>query len=190
MIKIIRPKFTARAHGRAPLSWVIALSLCLSGCTVFQPAGTPEEPPLTPLSGADRPMNPGQTGQQEASLQLTDQGRQHLASGRIEEAISLFQKAISLFPKNPYAYYYLAQARYLRQEYIQSLTPLGQAELFLSDDRIWLSRVYALRGRIDESLSRLEEARSQYQKALTSDPGNAEAREGLERLDHPPTPND
>jgi len=138
------------------------------------------EPPLPPIT--NRTTDSSQTGQQEASLQLTDEGRQLLASGRWDEAASVFQKAISLYPNNPYAYYYLSQARYLKKDYSHSLAPLRQAELYLSDDSVWMARVYALRGQVHEALSQLDEARDQYQKALSFDPQNAEAREGLDRI--------
>ena len=96
--------------------------------------------------------------------------------------LTLFQKAISLQPKNPYAYYYLGRARYLLQEYTQALAPLGQAELYLARDAAWRARIYALRGRIYEARIDYAQARTQYEKALGLDPENAEAREGLDRL--------
>ncbi|MBI3597730.1 MAG: tetratricopeptide repeat protein [Nitrospirae bacterium] len=171
--------------GRLWLAITAALFL-LPGCIPLSGESPIGEPPLKPITG--RTTDPSQTGQQEASLQLTDEGRQLLASGRLDEAVSVFQKAISLYPSNPYAYYYLGQARYLKRDYAQSLAPLRQAELYLSDNPAWLARVYALRGQIDEALSQLNEARNQYQKALSFDPRNPEAREGLDRIQNLPAP--
>jgi TPR repeat/Tetratricopeptide repeat len=173
----------SKRRGREPgRPWLaIAAALLLSaGC--IGPPGEPAsgEPPMNPITG--RITDPGQTGQQEASLQLTEEGRELLTSGRLEEAASVFQKAISLYPNNPYAYYYLGQARYLKRDYVQSLTPLRQAELYLSGDPAWLARVYALRGQIFEARSQLDEARGQYQKALSLDSSNVDAREGLDRI--------
>jgi len=161
--------------------WIVAAAfLLLPGC--IPPSGGPPtgEPPLTPITG--RTADPSRTGQEEASLQLTDQGRRLMASGRLDEADSVFQKAISLYPNNPYAYYYLGQARYLRKDYTRSLTPLRQAELYLSDDPAWLARVHALHGQVDEALSQFDDARNQYQKALALDSRNPEARDGLARV--------
>jgi tetratricopeptide (TPR) repeat protein len=161
--------------------WAIAAALLLSTGCLPSPGEPPMgEPPLTPIMGGT--TDSSQTGQQEASLQLTDEGRQLLDEGRFDEAASVFQKAISLYPNNPYAYYYLGQSRYLKKDYARSLAPLRQAELYLSGDPVWLARVYALRGQIDEALSQPDDARNQYQKALAFDPGNSEAREGLERI--------
>lgn len=161
--------------------WAITAALVISaGC--IGPLGEPPtgEPPMKPITG--RITDPAQTGQQEASLQLTEEGRQLLTSGRLDEAASVFQKAISLYPSNPYAYYYLGQARYLKRDYAQSLTPLRQAELYLSRDSAWLARVVALRGQIYEGQSQLDDARRQYQKALSLDFRNLDAREGLDRI--------
>jgi tetratricopeptide (TPR) repeat protein len=168
-------------HSGRPGLAIMAVLFLVSGC--IPPAESPPgEPALKPIT--NRTTDPSQTGQQEASLQLTDQGRQLLASGRPDEAASVFQKAISLYPNNPYAYYYLAQARYLKKDYGRSLPPLGQAESFLSGDPSWLARVYALRGQIFEALVRLDEAKGQYEKSLASDSGNSDAREGIERIQH------
>jgi tetratricopeptide (TPR) repeat protein len=161
--------------------WIIAAALVLSAGCIPSPGEPPMgEPPLTPITGGT--TDSSQTGQQQASLQLTDEGRQLLDEGRLDEAASVFQKAISLYPNNPYAYYYLAQSRYLKKDYTRSLAPLRQAELYLSGDSVWLARVYALRGKIDEALSQPDDALNQYQKSLSFDPGNSEAREGLERI--------
>ncbi|MBI3611064.1 MAG: tetratricopeptide repeat protein [Nitrospirae bacterium] len=167
---------------------VLAAFLLLPGCVPHPEEPPMGEPPLTRIT--NRTTDPSQTGQQEASLQLTDQGRQLLASGRWDEAGSVFQKAISLHPNNPYAYYYLAQTRYLEKDYGQSFPPLRQAELYLSGDPSWLARVYALRGRIDEALSKPDDARSQYQKALTFDSRNQDAREGLDRIQNLTAPDE
>ena len=173
-------KTDRKFYAGRPWWGITAVLVLVSGC--LQPLGEPPtgEPPLKPITG--RMTDPSQTGQQEASLQLTDQGRQLLASGRWDEAGSVFQKAISLYPNNPYAYYYLAQARYAKRDYNQSLAPLRQAELYLSGDPAWLGRVYALRGQVYEALSQLDDSRNQYEKALAFDPRNPDAREGLERI--------
>lgn len=155
---------------------ILAVGL-LPGCLSSLSTTPDEELPLKPVTGSDR-----STGRQQASIELTDRGRQLLESGQWEEATSVFQKAISLFPSNPYPYYYLAKARYMKQEYPKALPLLGQAERFLGGDPIWLSRVYLLRGRTYESLSRFDEAKNQYQQALAKDPGNSEAQEGIERI--------
>jgi len=158
----------------------------LTGCVGPPGNSTSGEPTMTPITG--RITDPAQTGQQGASLQLTEEGRQFIASGHLDEAASIFQKAISLYPSNPYAYYYLGQARYLEKNYDQALTPLRQAELYLAGDSVWTARVFALRGQVYEGQSKHDEARQQYEKALSLDYRNLDARDGLDRIENLPPP--
>jgi tetratricopeptide (TPR) repeat protein len=162
----------------------VAACLLLPGCVFLLPTAIQEEPPLKLPSTTQRNQQADGTGQQQASFQLTDLGRGHLDTGQLDQALSVLQKAISLHPSNPYAYYYLAKVRYLRDEYPQTLPLLGKAELYLLDDPAWLSWVYTLRGKAYEGLSQLTEARKQYQEALSNNPRNLEAQDGISRLNH------
>jgi len=152
----------------------------LAGCASSLSNTPDEELPLKPVTGSDRSTN----GRQQASIELTNRGRQLLEAGRLEESTSVFQKSISLFPSNPYPYYYLAKARYMQQEYQKALPFLGQAERFFGGDPIWLSRVYVLRGMTYEALSRFDEAKGQYVQAQSKDPDNPAAQEGIARIDN------
>jgi tetratricopeptide (TPR) repeat protein len=158
--------------------FVLVIAL-LSACTSALSNRPDEELPLKPVGGTDRAA----TGPQQASIELTDRGRQMLESGRLDEATSVFQKAVSLSPSNPYPYYYLAKARYMQQQYAKALPFLGQAERFF-EDPVWLSRVYVLRGMTYEALLRFDEARGQYLQAQTRDPDNPAAQEGIARIDN------
>jgi tetratricopeptide (TPR) repeat protein len=165
------------------LSSSLAMLLVLStGCMPSQSHLSPDELPLKPVSGTDQQSDLEQSGRQAASLKLTEEGRDYLRSGRLDEARSKFEKALSLSSSNPYAYFYLGEVRYLRQEYQKSLPLLERAELFLLNDSVWLSRVHVLRGKNYEALSLFDEARGQYQQALAEDSNNLEAKEGILRL--------
>jgi len=161
---------------------LIAVALLPVSCTHFQPVLTQEEPPLRSFAASNRLQQADIAGQQNASIELTNQGLSYLSEWQLNEAISLFEKAIALHPSNPYAYYYLAKARFIGKEYTQTLPLLGKAEVYLQGDAMWLSWVYALRGKTYEALSRRDEARQQYQQSLSKDAQNAEARDGIKRL--------
>jgi tetratricopeptide (TPR) repeat protein len=122
-------------------------------------------------------------GQQSASLSLTRKGRDLLDGGRTDEAVAVLEKAIALHSSNPYAYYYMARARFIQSETGQSLALLAKAELYFRDNPSWLSRVFLLRGQIDETLSRPEDARKEYEAALAADPLNQQASERIRSLD-------
>lgn len=188
VVSRLRPPIAEKHPSRVESAVLGALLFLLGGCMAFPPEGARPDPPLRPIEGPGAGISPGQEGQERASFQMTEEGRGHLNAGRIEEAASLFQKAISLFPKNPYAYYYLGRSRYLGQDYARALPALDRAELFLSRDPAWLSKVSTLRGQVFEALSRRTEALAQYRRALGLDPRNREAEEGIRRLDAPVSP--
>src|SRR6185295_10167766 len=100
--------------------FVLAIGL-LTACSSSLSNTPDEQLPLKPVTGSDKSA----TGRQQASIELTDRGRQMLEGGRPDEATSEFQKAISLFPSNPYPYFYLAKARYMQQQYSKALPFLG-----------------------------------------------------------------
>lgn len=157
----------------------LILLLGPGGCTL---PPVSDEDPLHPPTGSTREVDFAKTGQQLASLELTERGRQILSEGKIDQSISLFQKAISLDPRNPYAYYYFGQARFMKKEYEQILTPLDQARIYFLKERGWLSKVHTLRGKTFEALLRPDEARAEFKMAIKLDRRNFEAREGLKRL--------
>ena len=168
-----------RILGAARISVVILL---LAGCGPAGPALLPEDPPFKP--GA----SPAQAGQEAASHELTDRGRRALSFGHIEEAITLFEQSISLYPKNPYAYFYLARAHFKAGDYRKTIVPLDQAMRYLPEDRGWLTRMYLLKGESHEALGEMEGSEEAFRAALEVDRNNTEAREGLARLQTRPSP--
>ncbi len=176
MKKVHAEKFLAAAF----LLPLLLFSLVVPGCALPPPVPS-EDDRLKPPAGAERKSAPAKTGQQMASLELTERGRRTLDEGRVDQALSLLQQALSLDPRNPYAYYYLGKARYIRKEYEGILTPLEQARVYFLKERVWLSRVHTLRGQTFEALNRREEALVEFQKAMEMDRRNPEAREGLNR---------
>ena len=169
---------------RIALGWIGALFL--AACAAGTNGTVKDLPPLIPLSEDLPAAQAGMAGQQSASLSLTRRGRDSLEQGRTDEAITLLEKAIALQPTNPYAYYYMARARFIQSESGQALALLAKAELSFGDDSSWLTWVFLLRGQIDETLSRPEDARKQYEAALAADPRNQEARDRIRRLDEFP----
>ena len=165
------------------IGWMIPL-VFLGGCLAVKPVLVSEEPELIVSQKADDEDEKRRSGKKEASFSLTAQAKGQISEGKLDEALSILQKAIALFPSNPYAYYYLAKVRYLQGDYLKTLPPLGKAELYLKKEVLWLSWVYDLRGRSYEALFQLDEAREQYKLSLSNNPGNLDAQEGMARLSH------
>ncbi|MBI3354524.1 MAG: tetratricopeptide repeat protein, partial [Nitrospirae bacterium] len=92
------------------------------------------------------------------------------------------EKAITISPSNPYAYFFMALLRFERKEHKQSLGLLSKAEMLFKDNPFYLSNVYSLMGRNHESLFQYNDAKRSYEQALKLNSENIEAREGMERL--------
>lgn len=136
-------------HRLLPL---LLLWVFVTGCTA------PGRPPVetvpvknVPIPEERRP--PGAVDPRErASLGLTEQGRILLDSGRVDEAISLFERALNISPANGCNYFYLAEACILKRDFYQAREWNGLAEIHLRDDRIWIDRVLEQKKRIRQGL--------------------------------------
>jgi len=76
-----------------------------------------------------------------ASLELTEQGRMLLEQGRVDEAMTVFERAVNLSPENGRNYYYLAEAWLIRGDLLQAREWNRLAELYLQGDPDWAKRV-------------------------------------------------
>lgn len=160
---------------------VTAIGL-LSACAAARPALMMHEPPVVPPAEAGTSDPAEESGQETASLEMTVRGQALLDEGRLPEAVTALEQAIAIHSANPYAYYFLAKARFASDRFDQTLPLLGKAELYFLNDHRWLSWVYVLRGRTYEALMRWDEADGEYRHALDEDPGNGPAQEALGRL--------
>lgn len=113
------------------------LVLAVSGCATF--LSVPEEHSPRAL----------------ASLQLTEQGKILLERGDLDNAISIFERAININPTNGQNYYYLSEAWLLKGNTVQAKEFNRLAEIHLEDDREWMQRVLQQRERIEERSRRL-----------------------------------
>jgi len=85
-----------------------------------------------------------------ASLKLTDQGRELLEKGRLDDAIRILEQAINLNSSNGQNYYYLAEAWILKGVLRQASEFNRLAEQYLRGDQAWEDRVLKQRERILE----------------------------------------
>jgi predicted Zn-dependent protease len=124
------------------------MCVALSGC-----AGT-----LSGLPTVDRSRRPAegstepsvqQNSRAQAALQLTEQGRALLASGKTDDAISILERSVGLDPTNGQSYYYLAEAWIVKRNLGQAEEFNRLADLYLRDDFRWRARVTDQRQRIE-----------------------------------------
>ena len=110
------------------------LTLLFSGCS-------------TPIAHKEtRPSSP----REDASTQLTQEGRQLLQAGNYDNAIRLLEQAIGLNPDNGPCYYYLAQAWLKKGMFSEAKEFNSLAQIYLKDDKDWLTRVEKQANQISE----------------------------------------
>lgn len=150
---------------------ILALFFIVTGCAVSgsKTQGTMEEESVQPfeeesLPGQDdtsvykgslEPQEEEIPEEQEkpsprvlASLKLTDQGRELIEKGRLDDAIGILEQAINLNSNNGQNYYYLAEAWLLKGVLRQAAEFNQLAEQYLKGDRGWEVRVIEQRQRI------------------------------------------
>jgi len=138
---------------------ILALSgLALSGCSapvVIPSSAPPESRPLPSQGTEEAPRTPTPLSPRVlASLQLTDQGRMLLERGRTDDAISLLERAVSLYPTNGENYYYLAEACLLKGNPAQAGEFNRLAGMYLEREPLWMEKVLEQRKRIEADSKR------------------------------------
>lgn len=147
------------------------------------PAGTDAPVPSAELESLVTHIGPTTPPNVAAAMRLIEEGRQHLAQGRYDQALDRFERGVAIDPTNAYGYYYLAQLYSLMQKYDQASAFAGRAvTLAARTDRVLLARAYGLQGAVFEEVGRYADARKAYQKAVQADPNNLAARVGMGRL--------
>jgi tetratricopeptide (TPR) repeat protein len=84
-----------------------------------------------------------------ASLELTQQGRMLLENGKIDDAITVLERAVSLNPTNGQNYYYLSEAWLLKKNLDQASEFNHLAGIYLKDDTEWNEKVLKQEKRIE-----------------------------------------
>lgn len=136
----------------------------------------PERSEETSLVARITPETPPERA---ASLRLTEEGKKLLQEKQYDVGLSRLEKAIALDSRNRYAYYYLAQAHFKLTHYQQSLNFLEIIAPVLAEEPDWLARLYALEGENYRALGFFDRADAKYVKALSLDPSNRAALDGL-----------
>jgi tetratricopeptide (TPR) repeat protein len=131
-------------------------------------AFTVEEPP------AEAPAH------RTASFRMAADGYRALRNGQLQEAEDKLEKALSVDPRNPFCYLYLAEIRFREEDIRQALILLNQAEVLFQGHPYWLGEVYTREGQYWEELNAWDRAREAYGKALEHNPWNEESRQKIE----------
>ena len=122
----------------------------LSGCSVLYPAPskhTSTAPQETRMEKKGFPEERPHS-REMASLHLTEQGQMLLERGKIDDAINVLERAVSIYGANGKNYYYLAEAWVKKGNLMQAKEWNRLAEVYLAEDREWSKRASEQRERI------------------------------------------
>ena len=123
----------------------------LLGCSTIFPAPS-KHPPTTSQemrTGKKELPEERPRSREMASLHLTEQGQMLLERGRVDDAIDVLERAVSIYGSNGKNYYYLAEAWLKKGNIVQAREWNRLAEMYLTGDREWSQRASEQRERIN-----------------------------------------
>lgn len=122
----------------------------LAGCSAIFPAPSKHTPTTSQEVSVGKKEMPEEKprSREMASLHLTEQGQTLLERGKVDDAISVLERAISIYGSNGKTYYYLAEAWFKKGNLMQAREWNRLAEMYLAGDREWSLRASDQRERI------------------------------------------
>lgn len=155
------------------LTVVVMISAGLWGCVA---APTSEE------MASPQPET-GAPPQEVAAYHLVEDGREQLADGQTEVALSTFQKALALSPSSPHANLALAEAKVQQGQFRAALVYCDRVTRLAGDDPAWRWRVALIRAHAFEGVGDVVRSATEYRRVLDDVPDNQDAKAGLVRLE-------
>ncbi len=76
-----------------------------------------------------------------ATANLVEQGKNYLDKGKPDQALGVFERALSVYPGNGETYYYMAEAWVMKKNKHQALEFNRLANMYLSGDYQWCDKV-------------------------------------------------
>ena len=151
---------TKMAGGLKRLCYFVLMGICVvwfTHCTSGRyTASLPPAPQETPPSSAmdiDQTALPEQNikdARMRAAQELTVQAKQLLDENKEDEAITVLEKAVSLYPGGGEHYYYLAEAWLTKGNQKQALECNRLAGIHTSGDMDWALKVAVQKARIED----------------------------------------
>ena len=139
-------------HAKTSKKWLSCLfCFVLSGCSAIFPAPSKHTPTTSQevRMGTKELPEEKPRSREMASLHLTEQGQMLLERGRVDDAISVLERAVSIYGSNGKNYYYLAEAWLKKGNIVQAKEWNRLAEMYLTGDREWSQRASEQRERIN-----------------------------------------
>ncbi len=145
------------------LLFSLPLFLTLNHCALFKGKKTIDDP-LIDFYRNDPPKHT------LASLRLTEKGRGQIREGDKAIAMESLNKALSIDPVNPFAYYFLARIHSDRNEYRESLGLLEKTRQYSTKFPFWKARSHLLSAFNYRALGLFKQMNFHLKKAREFDP--------------------
>jgi len=137
--------------------------------------------------GSENSNQPSFNGEPADNASASDkhlqQAKMFYARDKYKQALQHCEKSIEFNNRNWEAYYYLGLVMQKRREYTRSIETLNDGLKFAPDNKLVKAELHCALGHSWESLGRYEEARKQYDLALSLNPQNEAARKGRNRIE-------
>ncbi len=117
-----------------------------------------------------------------ASTEHLKQAKMFYARDKYKQALQHCEKAIEFDHSNWEAHLYLGLIMQQRHDYSGAIEALNNSLKFSPDNRLVKSDMHAAIGYCWENLGNFEKANREYDKSLSFNPGNQNAREGQNRI--------
>lgn len=141
----------------------IFLSLIFTQCALFKGKRTIQDP-LFDFYKTDPPKHT------QASLRLTEKARDQLLKGNDAMAIDNLNKALSVDPTNPFAYYFLAKIQTQRNQHREALGLLEKTRHYSADFHFWKAQSHLLSAINYKALGLFKPMNFHLKKAKEFDP--------------------
>ncbi|HBQ21475.1 MAG: hypothetical protein A2Z91_04570 [Deltaproteobacteria bacterium GWA2_38_16] len=139
-------------------SFIIIFCLASTSCSFLKPRPTTDDPLLDFYSTEP-------AAHTRASLRLTEKARTQISPTTYTTAIDTLNKALTIDPQNPFAYYFLAWIYYEKDDYKKSNGFLEKAKQLFSPFPFWKAKSYELSSLNWEKLGDKKRAHAQLKKA-------------------------
>lgn len=108
-----------------------------------------QEEIIEPPSKPSAPSEPVPEARILATASLVEQGKAYLDKGKPDQALNVFERALSVYPGNGKTYYYMAEAWAMKKNKRQALEFNRLARMYLGNHPEWRDKVGEQRNRIE-----------------------------------------
>ncbi len=137
-------------------------------------------------TNSENPSTRQGIGTSQADLEKSDKflikAKREFYKGNYKNSLKFCEKAIDANHRNWEAYYYLGLSMQKRRKYELAINTFGTGLKYAPNDNLIKSEMHLAIGQSWENLGHLDNAKKEYELALTLNPDNSYARDARNRI--------